>query len=391
MKINKKIGKSIVATVLGTTAVSCANPPSALGGLVDFGLDFKRIDDTELGKAITGFINKLDPKEFASTVKSFEALSSNFSSISGGLKYAAYGLAGLVGINLFKDIYNAVYNFSDFVSNSKEYKKVVQYSFSLPEIKMRAEKVLCDVESAERLVTIFRSQFSKFGFLNKSKDAKFRNNMVLGLSGNAAAGVRLWSEISNIFFGSGLDVCFEQFDSKSITPREFLERLNESSNQNKVGLRILVYDGELNVTNDEDKTLKKNCSSFLVELNRYSVDEVCNMLENEVKKQFKSEFIGKNISVILTEDFLKSFSKVLVSSASVNPNLISDAASSIVTKINSYINKNSLSGGIVRTLKIKVDTKNKKIDGLTISHYNELVPQMFLPDYISGFLKFKDE
>lgn len=390
MKINKKIGKSIVATVLGTTAVSCANPPSALGGaFVDF--DLKVIDNTELGKAITNFINKLDPKEFTSTIKSIERFSSNFSSITGGLKYATYGLAGIVGINLFKDLYNSVYNFSDFVSNSKKSKKVVQYSFSLPEIKMKAEKVLCNVKNAGRLVTIFRSQFSKFGFLNKSKNTKFRNNMVLGLSGNAAAGVRLWSEISNIFFGSGLDVYLEQFDSKSVTPREFLEKLNESSNQNKVGLHILVYNGKLNVTENEDKILKKSCSSCLVELNRYNVDEVCNMLEDEVKKQCRAEFMGKNTYVTLTEDFLKSLSKVLVSSASINPNLISDAASSIVTEINSYINKNGLSGGIIKTLKIKVDTKNKKFDGLTITHGNELVPQRFLPDYISGFLKFKDE
>ena len=292
---------------------------------------------------------------------------------------------------MFKDLYNSVYNFSDFVSNPKKSKKAVQYSLSLPEIKMRAEKVLCGAKNAERLVTIFRSQFSKFGFLDKSKNTKFRNNVVLGLSGNAAAGVRLWSEISNIFFGSGLDVYLEQFDSKSVTPREFLEKLNEFSNQDKIGLHILVYDGELNVTENEDKILKKSCSSCLVELNRYSVDEVRNMLEDEVKKQCKSEFVGKNTSVTLTEDFLKSLSKVLVSSASINPNLISDAASSIVTEINSYINKNGLSGGIIKTLKIKVDTKNKKFDGLTITHGNELVPQRFLPDYISGILKLKDE
>ena len=389
MKNNKKVGKFIVATVLGTTAVSCANPPSALGGLVDF--DLKVIDKTELGRAITKFINKLDPNEFAGTIKSIERFSNNFSDITSGLKYATYGLAGIVGINLFKDIYNAVYNFSDFVSNPKKSKKAVQYSLSLPEIKMKAEKVLCNVKSAGRLVTIFRSQFSKFGFLDKSKNTKFKNNVVLGLSGNAAAGVRLWSEISNIFFGSGLDVYLEQFDSKSVTPREFLEKLNEFSNQNKIGLHILVYDGELNVTENEDKILKKSCSSCLVELNRYSVDEVRNMLEDEVKKQCRAEFIGKNTYVTLTEDFLKSLSKVLVSSASINPNLISDAASSIVTEINSYINKNGLSGGIIKTLKIKVDTKNKKFDGLTITHGNELVPQRFLPDYISGFLKFKDE
>ena len=149
MKNNKKVGKFIVASVLGTTAVSSAISSAACA----IALNLKSLDDTQLGKAITDFVNKLDPKEFASTVRSFEKFSSNVSSVTGGLKYAAYGLAGLVGINLFKDVYNAVYNFSDFVSDSKKSKKIVQYSFSLPEIEKTAEKIeaWCPVDFAGKL------------------------------------------------------------------------------------------------------------------------------------------------------------------------------------------------------------------------------------------------
>lgn len=373
---------------MGTAAFS--STISSAASAID--INVKGLDDTQLGKAITGCINKLDPKEFASTAKSFEALSSNFSSISGGLKYAVCGLAGIVGINLFKDIYNAVYNFSDFVSTSKKIPKVSPYSFYLPEIERTAKKVLGDVKNVERLVTIFRSQLSKCGFLNKSKYTKFRSNMVLAFSGNIAAGTRLWSDIRDIFFDSGLDVYFTKVDSNKVTPRAFLEKVNEAAKQNDEGLHILVYDNNLSVTEKQDKALKRGCSSYLIELDKYSENDVRNMLEDTINNQFMAEFVSKNILAELTDDSLKAFSRTIVDFASSDPNLIFDTASSIVTAINSYIRKNNLRGGIFETLKIKVDTKNGKIDGLIISHANELVPERFLPSYLSKiFLRPKSK
>ena len=381
MKINKGFSESIVAAVFGATAVSCAIPNTVVSAFID--VNIKGLDDTQLGKAITDFVKKLDPEEFASTVKSFEVLSSNVSSISGGLKYAIYGLAGIVGINLFKDIYNAVYNFSDFVSTSKKTPKISPYSFSLPEIERTAKKVLGNVKNVKRLVTIFRSQLDKCGFLNKSKYTKFRSNMVLAFSGNIAAGTRLWSNIRDIFFDSGLDVYFTKVDSNKVTPCAFLEKVNEAAKQNDEGLHILVYDNNLSVTEKQDKVLKRGCSSYLIELDRYSENDVRNMLEDTINSQFMAEFVSKNILVELTDDSLKAFSKTIVDFASSDPNLIFDTASSIVTAINSYIRKNNLYGGVFETLKIKVDTKNGKIDGLIISHANELVPERFLPSYLS--------
>ena len=41
---------------------------------------------------------------------------------------------------------------------------------------------------------------------------------------------------------------------------------------------------------------------------------------------------------------------------------------------------------------MNIDTKNGKIDGLIISHANELVPERFLPSYLSKiFLKPKNK
>lgn len=381
MKVNKEIGKSIIATVLGpATAVSCAAKCSA-GFFLDIGL--QDVDNTKLGQSLTKFIENLKPDKVDGILKSVEKVSSNIGGITSGLRFAFYGVAAIVGINLFKDVYNVIYNFSDFVSTSKKTPKLSLYSFSLPEIERTAKKVLGNVKNVERLVTIFRSQLGKCGFLNKSKYTKFRSNMVLAFSGNIAAGTRLWSGIRDIFFDSGLDVYFTKVDSNKVTPRAFLEKVNEAAKQNDEGLHILVYDNNLSVTEKQDKVLKRGCSSYLIELDRYSENDVRNMLEDTINSQFMAEFVSKNILVELTDNSLKAFSKTIVDFASSDPNLIFDTASSIVTAINSYIRKNNLRGGIFETLKIKVDTKNGKIDGLIISHANELVPERFLPSYLS--------
>ena len=284
-------------------------------------------------------------------------------------------MSGIVGVSLFKDIRGLSSEFYTSFSSRKP-KKVIPYSYCLPAIEMMAKDASLDGKISDRLVSFFRSQLSKYGVLNQTKDLKFGGNVVLALSGNNAAGIRLWTGFRELFFGSGLDVRLEKVSSSDVTPRGFLERVIEATKQNDNGLLILVYDSDLNVTDDEDLALKKECSSHLVELTRYSVSNVCRMLEDAIKMQSSVEFMGKSISVEVTPGFLKDFAKRLGDYASDNPNLIFDTASGIVTSIKRYIQNKKLGQSFVETLNIKVD-KGSKGD-LVISHSSEFKPKKLL-------------
>ena len=375
MRHSKNVNK-IVATVFCSAAVSSVAPNSIDVNGIDLGIKeaMESFLNSDLGRALTSFIRKLDPKDFSSTVKSLEKVSNNFGDITTGLKVAAYGLASLVGINLFKDFRNLFNEF--YTSFSKKPKKIIPYYCFLPAIDMIAKDASLNGRIADRLVAFFRSQFSKYGILNQAKDLKFGGNLVLALSGNNTAGIRLWTGFRELFLGSGLDVRLEKVSSSSVTPRGFLERVDEATRQNDNGLLVLVYDSDLNVTDDEDLALKKKCSSHLVELTRYSVSDVCRMLENAIEMQSSVEFVGKNISAEATPSFLKNFAERLGNHASDNPNLIFDTASGVVTSIKRYMQNKKLGQGFAETLNIKVD-KGSKGD-LVISHSSEFKPKKLL-------------
>lgn len=382
MKINNKIGKSFV--VLGTAvAVSytMSNSVSAVGIV-----DFKGIDNTELGKAIKNFIDKLDPKEFASTTKSFSKISESAGTIAGGLKWSVAFITVLLGINVVKDFYSAYSNFYAFVSNSsRKKKKIIPYSYLLREIYGIAKGAYLKDKVASRLVSFFRSQFGKFELLEKSKDINFSGNMVLALSGNCAAGVRLWAKIRDLFFNSGLKVSLERVSSFDVTPRGFLEKVNESVKRNEPGLLILVYDGDLTGNlidnNTENEELIKSVSSHLVKLSKYNSTDVHSMLNIAIQNLCSSIFLGRNVIVDVSPVLLKRFTKKLLGEASNNPNLIYDTASGIVTSVERYISKKKLCDNLFKSLRMKVDVvEGSEGVELSISHTTEINPAKVISD-----------
>lgn len=384
MKVSKyNIKRALMATMLSATAVSSVIPGVHAGAFdVDIGL--KEFLNSQAMKDLLekfgDFLGGFDSENVKSITENLSKFTSNISSITTGIKVSIYGLASIIGLSLFKDLYK----FVDFITLPKgASKNLPKYLTSLPKIEKLANKLLLSKESCDKLLLNFRSQLYNYGLLEKAIDFKFGNNMVLAFSGNSAAGLQLATGLRDIFLGTGIDVHFETIDSKKTSPSDLLEKINETANQATGGLFVFVYDGDVSVSEKGDIALKEKCSSYLVELNKYSEENVHSLLRDCIQKQCLAEFEKDGIYVDPPgERLLKYLADAVGNKASTSSNVISDVASTVVTAIKKYITINKIKASRAESVRINVEAKPK--GGLIVSYTKEFVARRFLPDNLFG-------
>ncbi len=216
-------------------------------------------------------------------------------------------LATLTGMSVLSNLWSS----GRYLLGYGKEKKIETYADVLRDVKKAIDSLPVEDGLQWGLYTSIVQQFAAGGLGSVPlTTAVTDKRVVIAGSGNALLFQSLADELKKIFsLKCKLPVVFKKIRSEDSTSRRFFEEVcrafaGDGEYEEKGGIYIFVYDGEIDLLDKSVRELKRSCASFYFEFKRAFGRLACALLQRRVQETVSLAYANSSVGLVFGKDIL---------------------------------------------------------------------------------------